>query len=374
MTNIKSLLLVGALALHPAAAWAWLGDGSAWTPPYLGPGDTTSNVATAWYGLRGYTWAISSPGTAKAVNVRRASDSTTKDIVVLSTGSLDVASAASFAGTDATATCSTSGSSTTLSCTSASSTPNTFDPISATGITQPAFIYSCGTFTGGAGSCTMNVVQNISARTVTFQVGLFVAKWYDQTQGNHCASASCDLVQATAGNQFQLLLTCLGTSKNLPCIMAPTASPSTVGLAAVGNFTPASGVVSFEGVVERTVADAGGNIVRQNGGNNRFNINSANLWSLTFPSVTLTATANDGALRLGVAVANGASTVIYIDGVSAATGTLSGNTTTGQLSTGYNGNISEAYRGEIGFWDGVALSSTVASAIHTNVSLYWGTP
>ncbi len=63
-------------------------------PSYTGPGD----IATfkAWYGLRGYSAAVAAPGTQKAITVRRASDNTTQDIVILNTGSLDVASLTTF--------------------------------------------------------------------------------------------------------------------------------------------------------------------------------------------------------------------------------------------------------------------------------------
>jgi hypothetical protein len=61
---------------------------------YVGAGDVVAG-ATAWWGLRGYNAAVSN-GTTKAVNIRRASDNTTQDFVILSNGSLDVASIATF--------------------------------------------------------------------------------------------------------------------------------------------------------------------------------------------------------------------------------------------------------------------------------------
>lgn len=62
---------------------------------YVGPGDLVSG-ASAWYGLRGYNAAYASPGTNNAINIRRASDNTTKNIVILNTGALDVATAGTF--------------------------------------------------------------------------------------------------------------------------------------------------------------------------------------------------------------------------------------------------------------------------------------
>jgi hypothetical protein len=63
---------------------------------YSGPGDVVSG-ATAWWGLRGYNAAVSN-GSTKSVNVRRSSDNTTQDFVILSNGNLDVASISSFIG------------------------------------------------------------------------------------------------------------------------------------------------------------------------------------------------------------------------------------------------------------------------------------
>lgn len=83
-------------------------------------------------------------------------------------------SATQFRPTHATATGSTSGSSTTLSITGASATPSTNDILFGVGFVQPAFISSCGTFTAGAGSCTMNQAQTIATGTpIKFQTGTF---------------------------------------------------------------------------------------------------------------------------------------------------------------------------------------------------------
>jgi hypothetical protein len=62
---------------------------------YTGPGDLVSG-ATVWYGLRGYNAAYAT-GSNNAVNVRRVSDNATQDIVILSSGALDIASANTFA-------------------------------------------------------------------------------------------------------------------------------------------------------------------------------------------------------------------------------------------------------------------------------------
>ena len=61
---------------------------------YAGPGDLVSGAAM-WWGLRAYSKAMAVAG-IPAINVRRASDNTTTDIVLLNNGNLDVATAATF--------------------------------------------------------------------------------------------------------------------------------------------------------------------------------------------------------------------------------------------------------------------------------------
>jgi len=64
-------------------------------PSYVGPGDIVSGAA-AFYGLRAYNAAYAT-GSNKAINVRRSSDNTAMDILILSNGNLDVATAMTFA-------------------------------------------------------------------------------------------------------------------------------------------------------------------------------------------------------------------------------------------------------------------------------------
>jgi hypothetical protein len=67
-------------------------SGSTAAAAYAGPGDIVGS-ATGWWGLRGYTAAVAATGTQKSVTIRRASDDATADIVILTTGYLDVATA-----------------------------------------------------------------------------------------------------------------------------------------------------------------------------------------------------------------------------------------------------------------------------------------
>lgn len=180
--------------------------GSKASVTYTGPGDVVSG-ATAWYGLRAYNAAYAT-AKSKAVNLRRASDNATCDFDVATTGALGVSdsgcgtgvglSLAAFATQDAT--CTGTIASTTMTCASASSTPHAGSTLTGTGITQPSYIVSCGTFTGGAGTCTLNAAQTVSVgETITMTYGLYVTEAYDQSGNGH------NIIQSTAGNQPQLL-------------------------------------------------------------------------------------------------------------------------------------------------------------------------
>lgn len=221
---LKRVALALALCLLSAFAWAD-GVSSPNSPPaigfkgarvsfpgtvintYVGPGDALTGAA-AWWGLRAYNGAYAT-SLGNAIQVRRASDNTTQNVPVLFSGTLNVASANTFAGTDAT--CTGTIASTTATLTSCSATPKAGDTVSSgVGITQPSFIVSCGTFTSGAGTCTLNAAQTVSsAETIVFQVALYAAQLYDQT-GN-----GWTLAQATAGNQALFLPICLNS---LPCL------------------------------------------------------------------------------------------------------------------------------------------------------------
>lgn len=86
---LAGLLSASAYPLVPS------NPGAADTPTstYVGPGDI--KTLTYFWGLQGATQASALAG-QRAVNIRRASDNTTADITILSTGNLDVATAATF--------------------------------------------------------------------------------------------------------------------------------------------------------------------------------------------------------------------------------------------------------------------------------------
>jgi hypothetical protein len=326
---------------------------------YQGPGNIVSG-ATAFYGLRAYNAAYAT-GSNNAINVRRASDNSTSNIVILSNGNLDVATAASFAGTDATASCSTTGSSTSLICTGASSTPNSNDPISGTGITQPAYITSCGTFTTGAGTCTMNVAQNIGvAETVTFHVALFVTEAYDQSGNGYHAT------QGSASNQPQLLPYALNSATDPGILFSG-------GQHLVANPPSIMQPWTFFAVAERTNSVNSwitGNVGQFNIGYGSFS-NLAEFYAGTIVTITL----SDNVLHSIQTIGNGAASVINLDG-SASTNNIGSSSTNGTIGIGSDNSgfgPLTGYLAELIFYP-IAANSTQQGNIYTNQKAYWGTP
>lgn len=228
---LRLIVLAIVLLLIPAEGEAQLTQTHAGGAPgstYVGPGDTVSG-AKLLFGLRGMTAAYST-GSNPAITVRRASDNTTENINILSSGSLDITTANTFAGTDATATCTIA--TTTATCTGASSTPHVGSTITGAGLTEPCFASAVGTFTGGAGTVTVSNGGGStpcgtisSGETLTFQYGLYVTAIFDQSgNGNICFNGSsdvaCTATQATQADQPQLMPLC----PTKPCLRGLTNS------------------------------------------------------------------------------------------------------------------------------------------------------
>ena len=222
----------------PALAQFWpvapLGQAGHGASSYVGPGDVVSGAA-AWYGLRGYNAAYST-GSNPAVNIRRASDGHTCDLLVTSAGAIgntancstggdNGQSAASFAGTAATCTGTISG--TTMSISScASGTLGQNEQVTGSGIVGPTYITSIGTCASPPGTCALQVSQTVgSPVTITASVGLSVTKFYDQSGANLCSSAPCNIIQTIVVNQPIFLSSCVGTA---PCLGFLSAAPDSL--------------------------------------------------------------------------------------------------------------------------------------------------
>lgn len=338
---------------------------------YVGPIDAVSaSAAVAYSCSRAPRVAVVS---TNACILRRQSDQATQTINYLSNGNFDSASANSFAGTDATCQGSTTGLSTTIAFTSCSSTPNAADTVTGTGVTQPAYLVSCGTFVAGAGSCTLNAAQNIAvAETVTMQVALFVSQAFDGSGSANNAT------NATTTKQPQWLPSC---ANGKPGMMFNTTTVNPV-LTSASNPS-GNNPWTFAAVAERNgnFTTLGGILGQSAVGASAYRMETPaviNTWQANGNNTAVLVTVSDSALHAASGVFNGASpnSNLTIDGttttgatagtaIAAATWQI-GKSTTG--TSGFTGCIMETIAWNIGF------NSTQAGAYHTNASSFYGTP
>lgn len=356
-------LILAISAPVPAEAWLQSRDSNynksiSAGASYTGPGDIVAS-ATAWYGLRGYNGAYAT-GSNKSINVRRASDNTTQDINILSTGALDITTANTFAGTDATASCTIA--TTTATCTGASSTPHVGSTITGSGVTNPCFATAVGTFIGGAGTVTLGGVGTSPcgtiavAATMTFQYGLYVTEAYDQSGNAH------PITQGTAANQPELLPLCINS---LPCMNLLTRG----AIQLAGTITSVNQPYSLASVMERTgsFSSNSGYITTSNGA--IFSTTSANTLAVYCGASTPSITANDSVWHSASGVCSGLNSVIYADAVTTtgSSGVSASGTAIG-IAIGTNpfaGNITEA-----GMWP-LALSPTQQTNLCKNDQAYY---
>jgi len=258
---------------------------------YSGPGDVVS--FTGWWGLRAYNAAYAT-GSNNAIKIRRASDSTTSNIVILASGALDVATATTFC---ASTTC-------------------------------------------------------------------FVAEAYDQTGGG------AHMLQATAGNQPQLIFNCIGS---LPCMSFNGSSQFLLATLATVAFP-----VSVSIVVDRTGAfttqQAAFNFHTGAGTGQFFFLASANSLSLYNGSALTNATVADSAFHAANGVYNSTTSSLYVDNQSATNGATGAGAVGTVVSIGALTGGSSVLTGEIteaGLSNNVAWTSTNAGNLCHNQT-YWG--
>jgi hypothetical protein len=298
------LLLVG-----PANSWTIQAPT---TGGYVGPGDLVS--FTAWYGVRAYTAAKAAAGTTLAINIQRASDSSTCDVLIATTGGLGLTTNCSGAGT---------------------------------GLTVTSFCI--------ATSCTLNTI-------------------YDQTGGNHCGGSSCDLIHVNAGASRPTLSTNAAGSCLTPNVTTCfTFSSSQQSIRSVNNFTPAAAKVSISVVGTRKSASGAAMAFGSNiGSGNTLKTNTTTgTWILAGGSSgTISATATENTQHAGNAVINGASSVIMIDGVDT-TGTATASTSAGLPGIIPGATLTEV-QSEMGFIDNVALTTGERTSLDSNQRSYYG--
>jgi hypothetical protein len=284
------------------------------TTPVQFPGDIAN--FTAWYGVRAYSSAVAATGTQKALDLRRVSDNATCTALIATDGTLDL---------------------------------------------------------------TVGTPCNSSTQTVTAWIGAStarVSKFYDQTNGNACGGASCDVVQATAANQPLLLLTGCGGSGTLPCIQI---GPSQGGgiLSSPNTFTPnASANISISNVGSRSQGVAQLYFIRVTDGTPRASVlaHAAGNWDCMGDA---NSGGTDATWHVGnCSITSGTSNTLFnIDG-SETTGTSSPSSAAGHivlLWTISTGGANALQLGETGFQDNIFWSLGTRTALCHNQRLYWGT-
>lgn len=300
---------------------------------YIGPGNAPATLganADAFFGLRAFTTAIATAGTQKLINIIRASDSETCDVLVATTG----------------------GMGNTTSCSGADN-----------GITASTF-------------CNATTCK--------------VTKWYDQSGSNDCTAAPCNISQATSGKQPSLIFNCINTS--LPCVRFLNASSTDLQTTTTVNAGNNSAYIAFY-VASRTGNTSAINAAwSTSSGSTIFNVSwtaTANTVAVNSTTSNATnATATDSAFHAiaaymgyngSYAVASG-SGMIAVDGAQGTNvGSLGTSTTGSPWSMGVNntGTPGQFATMDIVEWWSVGGAGTVAAdmtSICHNQRLYYGTP
>lgn len=176
--------------------------------PWTGIGDVQGSLNN-YFGLDAATSALALAGTTKSCKLRRASDDTTQDFLILSSGIMDVAGAISFGGVHTTGNATSVGTSVAL--TGLSGAAIAGDRIVGAGFLG-TYCKSVGAFAAGSQTVTTNTSQSIGvAEAVSLYWGLFGDTFYDQIGGQN-------ITQSTATLAAQpMWLPDGGPSSGIPC-------------------------------------------------------------------------------------------------------------------------------------------------------------
>lgn len=218
-----------------------------------------------------------------------------------------------------------------------------FDVATATG--SPL---SCG---GGGGTCTIRTL-------------------YDQTAGNNCTAATCDLGNATIANRPTLVLNCLGS---LPC-MAFASANSRV-LLSTNSVTSIAAPSTYSAVALSTNTGASQTIAATNAGSaTQLNFRaSANNTAGIYANSNLNVAATDGSFyAIQGVIATGATGAMSING-NYTTGTTGTNALSATFSIGAisSSQYLTGQVAEVGVWAS-GFSSGQASSMSSNQRGYWG--
>lgn len=367
MTSIKIAaicLLVAAPALGQVSlTGAGKAVPSGGAPVFSGPGDTVAGW-TAWWGLRAYSATYAS-GAGKAINVRAASGAnsgTTTDIVFLSNGNLDQATARTFGGTDATGVGAISGTTLTF-------TGGTIGDQVTGGTALPGTVI----VSGATPTWTVNLSQTVVSATLTLFGGLFVTEMYDQTgNANH-------LISPSNVTQPILAFNTLGSGNTLPSVYFGNTSGSSLQDTSF-SATAQPTVWSWVGERVGNTANFGDMFITFAGGvSQQIGFGPApNFVSMNAGTSVFVGSIADNASHAVQNLLNSASSQQNVDG-SQTTGVNPG-TAGVQTAIAIGGNLNGAANALVGFYAeggllaGSTITTTQQGSMHTNQSAYWGTP
>lgn len=202
-----------------------------------------------------------------------------------------------------------------------------------------------------------------TASTFCSATTCFVTKVYDQTGGGR------DVSEAVTADQPQLIFSCTPTGR--PCTQS---SSSSIIMSSAANFTPATGLVSFESVSDRVSGTGATVVIGENGANNKITYPAtANKLSLTGGSSgAIQPTANDNAWHAAAGLINGASSVFNVDNNAETTGTVTGNTTAVPIRFIIGTASTTVNQVEAGFIDNTSYTAAQRSTLVANARNYWG--
>jgi hypothetical protein len=220
----------------------------------------------------------------------------------------------------------------------------------------------------GAGNI---VVKSGSALATTCAVSCAVTTIYDQSGGNHCGGAACDLTQATNSSRPTLTTSCQNGKSCMVC--APGSSQTLTNATGIASTAQPS---TQSWVSERTGATGSfGDVVGFNGGNLQFGFNAGANAVFMYASTNVeTATANDSVLHAVQMLLNRASSSFYIDGSLTAAGGDPGTVTVNGgisiCSSNGGSNFATGQIFEVGIWAGDNTANN--ASMNSNQHTYWG--
>lgn len=189
---------------------------------------------------------------------------------------------------------------------------------------------------------------------------------YDQSGANNCAGP-CDLSQTIIASRLTFTNNAIGS---LPC-MADAGAGSLVNTTNFAGTLTQPFTVSM--VAERTAAFTSFNAAFGSGTGARHGFSNSANTILNFEGSIATASASDSVFHAVQNTANGASSVIYVDG-SSSTVSSGSNTLTTSLGVGIAPGTSNVLNGnvcEVGLWTG-AFSGGDNASMNSNQHTYWG--